>query len=108
MKRKSCSVEQIVAAVKQHELGTPAAEIARKLGIAPVNPPPAAPRLRLLSGQQGGADADHSGVPRPPKHPQHAALYAALRPRVPRAAGLGYPAEKRRQKKKGVGYADQG
>ena len=34
MKRKRYSVEQIVAAVKQHELGTPAAEIARKLGIA--------------------------------------------------------------------------
>ena len=27
-------MEQIVAAVKQHELGTPAADIARKLGIA--------------------------------------------------------------------------
>lgn len=34
MKRKRYSVEQIVAAVKQHELGTSAAEIARKLGIA--------------------------------------------------------------------------
>jgi putative transposase len=34
MKRKSYSVEQIVAAVKQHELGTSAADIARKLGIA--------------------------------------------------------------------------
>lgn len=34
MKRKRYSVEQIVVAVKQHELGTPAAEIARKLGIA--------------------------------------------------------------------------
>ena len=34
MKRKRYSVEQIVAAVKQHELGTPVAEIARKLGIA--------------------------------------------------------------------------
>ncbi len=34
MKRKRYSVEQIVAAVKQHELGTPAAEIARDLGIA--------------------------------------------------------------------------
>jgi putative transposase len=34
MKRKRYSVEQIVAAVKQHELGTPAADIARKLGIA--------------------------------------------------------------------------
>lgn len=34
MKRKRYSVEQIVAAVKQHELGTPVAEIVRKLGIA--------------------------------------------------------------------------
>ncbi len=34
MKRKRYSVEQIVAAVKQHEAGMPAAEIARKLGIA--------------------------------------------------------------------------
>lgn len=34
MKRKRYSVEQIVAAVKQHELGTSAADIARKLGIA--------------------------------------------------------------------------
>ena len=33
MKRKRYSVEQIVASVKQHELGTPAADIARKLGI---------------------------------------------------------------------------
>ena len=34
MKRKRYSVEQIVAAVNQHELGTPAADIARRLGIA--------------------------------------------------------------------------
>jgi putative transposase len=34
MKRKKYSVEQIVAAVKQHELGTPVADIARKPGIA--------------------------------------------------------------------------
>ena len=34
MKRKRYSVEQIVAAVKQHEAGMPAAEIFRKLGIA--------------------------------------------------------------------------
>jgi putative transposase len=34
MKRKRFSVEQIVAAVKQHELGTPVADIVRKLGIA--------------------------------------------------------------------------
>ena len=34
MKRQRYSVEQIVAAVKQHELGTPAADIARKPGIA--------------------------------------------------------------------------
>ncbi len=34
MKRKRYSVEQIVAAVKQHEMGTPVADIARKLGIA--------------------------------------------------------------------------
>jgi putative transposase len=34
MKRKRYSVEQIVAAVKQHEAGMPAAEIASKLGIA--------------------------------------------------------------------------
>ena len=34
MKRKRFSVEQIVAAVKQHELGVSATDIARKLGIA--------------------------------------------------------------------------
>jgi putative transposase len=34
MKRKRYSVEQIVAAVKQHELGTPVTEIVRTLGIA--------------------------------------------------------------------------
>lgn len=34
MKRKRYSVEQITAALKQHELGLSAAEIARKLGIA--------------------------------------------------------------------------
>ena len=34
MKRKRYSVEQIVAAVKQHELGMSAADISRKLGIA--------------------------------------------------------------------------
>ena len=34
MRRKRYSVEQIVAAVKQHELGTSAADISRKLGIA--------------------------------------------------------------------------
>jgi putative transposase len=34
MKRKRYSTEQIVAAVKQHELGTPVADIVRKLGIA--------------------------------------------------------------------------
>jgi len=34
MKRKRYSVEQIVAAVKQQELGTPVADIVRKLGIA--------------------------------------------------------------------------
>ena len=34
MKRKRYTVEQIVAAVKQHELGTPAQDIIRKLGIA--------------------------------------------------------------------------
>ena len=34
MKRKRYSVEQIIAAVKQHELGTSAADISRKLGIA--------------------------------------------------------------------------
>lgn len=34
MARKRYSVEQIVAAVKQHELGTPVAELCRKLGIA--------------------------------------------------------------------------
>jgi len=33
MKRKRYSVEQIVAAVKQHEMGLPAGDIARKLGI---------------------------------------------------------------------------
>ena len=35
MKRKRYSVEQIVLAVKQHEQGTPAADICRRLGIAP-------------------------------------------------------------------------
>ena len=34
MKRKRYSVEQIVAAVKQHAMGTPVADIVRKLGIA--------------------------------------------------------------------------
>ena len=34
MKRKRYSVEQIVAAVKQHEMGLPTEDIARKLGIA--------------------------------------------------------------------------
>ena len=34
MKYKRYSVEQIVAAVKQHELGTPAGDITRRLGIA--------------------------------------------------------------------------
>lgn len=34
MKRKHYSVVQIVAAVKQHELGTPAGNTARNLGIA--------------------------------------------------------------------------
>jgi len=34
MKRKRYSVEQIVVAVKQHELGTSATDISRKLGIA--------------------------------------------------------------------------
>jgi putative transposase len=34
MKRKRYSVVQIVAAVKQHEAGTSAADISRKLGIA--------------------------------------------------------------------------
>ena len=33
MKRKRYSVEQIVAAVKQHESGTTIADICRKLGI---------------------------------------------------------------------------
>ena len=34
MARKRHSVEQITAAVKQHELGMPVADITRKLGIA--------------------------------------------------------------------------
>ena len=34
MKRKRYSVEQIVAAVKQHDMGLPVGDIARKLGIA--------------------------------------------------------------------------
>ena len=34
MKRKRYTVEQIVAAVTQHELGSPAQDIIRKLGIA--------------------------------------------------------------------------
>ena len=34
MQRKRYSVEQIIAAVKQNELGTPVPDIARKLGVA--------------------------------------------------------------------------
>jgi putative transposase len=34
MKRTRYSVEQIIAAVKQNELGTPVPDIARKLGVA--------------------------------------------------------------------------
>ena len=34
MKRKRYSVEQIIGAVKQHELGTSVADICRELGIA--------------------------------------------------------------------------
>ena len=34
MKRKRYTVEQIVAAVKQHELGMPVADLVRKLGIS--------------------------------------------------------------------------
>ena len=34
MKRKRYSVEQITAAVKQHEMGTKVPDICRKLGIA--------------------------------------------------------------------------
>ena len=34
MKRKRYSVEQIVAAVKQHDLGVSAIDMARKLGVA--------------------------------------------------------------------------
>ena len=34
MKRKRYSVEQIVVAVKQHDMGLPAGDIARKLDIA--------------------------------------------------------------------------
>ena len=34
MKRKRFSVEQIIATVKQHELGMSVTDIARKLGIA--------------------------------------------------------------------------
>ena len=34
MKSKRYSVEQVVAALKQHELGTPVSDIARKLGVA--------------------------------------------------------------------------
>ena len=37
MKRKRYSEEQIVAAVKQQELGAPTADIARKSGIAEQN-----------------------------------------------------------------------
>ena len=33
MKSKRYSVEQVVAALKQHELGTPVSDIARKLGV---------------------------------------------------------------------------
>lgn len=34
MKKKRYSVEQIVAAVKQHEMGVSVADLSRKLGIA--------------------------------------------------------------------------
>lgn len=34
MKRKRYSVEQIIAAVKQNELGTPVPDIARRLSVA--------------------------------------------------------------------------
>ena len=34
MKSRRYSVEQVVAALKQHELGTPVADIARKPGVA--------------------------------------------------------------------------
>jgi transposase-like protein len=34
MNRKRYSVEQVVAAVKQNELGTPVPDIVRKLGVA--------------------------------------------------------------------------
>ena len=34
MQFKRYSVEQVVAALKQHELGTPVADIARRLGVA--------------------------------------------------------------------------
>jgi len=34
MKRKRCSVEQIVAVVKQAELGLPVAELIRQVGIS--------------------------------------------------------------------------
>ena len=34
MGRKRYPIEQIIAAVKQHELGTPVPELCRKLGVA--------------------------------------------------------------------------
>ena len=33
MKSRRYSVEQVVSALKQHELGTPVADIARRLGV---------------------------------------------------------------------------
>ena len=39
MRKKRYSVEQIVAAVKQHEAGMSVADITRKLGIADVSIP---------------------------------------------------------------------
>ncbi len=52
MKRKRYSTEQIVAAIKQHELGVPVAEIIRKLGIT-YRPPYQGP------GRESGCMKNH-------------------------------------------------
>jgi hypothetical protein len=48
MKRKRYSVEQIIAAVKQNELGTPVPDIARKLGVAEQNSPQQSGGVRAI------------------------------------------------------------
>ena len=55
MKRKRYSVEQIVAAVRQHDLGVSAADIARKLGIASRECQSAAANLGSCGVQHGAS-----------------------------------------------------